>query len=264
MIETHAPRTTDVMAVKSRVSWGPIVAGAMVALTIYMVLSMLGLALGIEVASRRADAPLGAGTAIYMILCLLIAMFFGGWTTSRLAVGETKVEAVLYGLILWGVLFLGMIWLVSIGVRAGFGGMVGMASGAYAVSRDTQSNDNSRGPIDALLRRYDSDLGSETFVADLKKSGLTEEQANKVQTEVKTRLDKVRNDPASLPDMAREVAQKPEVQEAARDAAEAVRHATWWTLLGMIVSMGTVITGSLAGSGEILRLVPIIGVRRIG
>ena len=29
--------------------------------------------------------------------------------------GETKLEAVLYGVILWGVLFLGMIWLVSAG-----------------------------------------------------------------------------------------------------------------------------------------------------
>ena len=40
-------------------------------------------------------------------------MFFGGWATSRLAVGESKLEAVLYGLILWGVLFLGLVWLLE-------------------------------------------------------------------------------------------------------------------------------------------------------
>ncbi len=48
-------------------------------------------------------------------------MFFGGWATSRLAVGETKLEAVLYGVILWGVLFVGMLWLVSAGVRSASG-----------------------------------------------------------------------------------------------------------------------------------------------
>ena len=29
----------------------------------------------------------------------------------------------LYGMILWGVLFLGMVWLLSAGIRAGFGGI---------------------------------------------------------------------------------------------------------------------------------------------
>jgi hypothetical protein len=77
----------------------------MVALTIYVVLSVLGMALGVEVAVRGASDQLGAAAVIYTIVSLLLAMFFGGWTTSRMAVGESKIEAVLYGMILWGVLF---------------------------------------------------------------------------------------------------------------------------------------------------------------
>src|SRR4029079_5299567 len=84
-----------------------------------------------EVAVRGTDSRFGAGTAIYSIVVLLLAMFFGGWATSRLAVGESKTEAVLYGLILWGVLFLGMVWLLGAGLRTGFGAMVGAASGVY-------------------------------------------------------------------------------------------------------------------------------------
>ena len=131
MAETSGPSAVDLLAVRSRVSWGAIAAGAMVALTIYIVLTILGVALGIELAVRRSGADLGAGAAIYSILALLLSMFFGGWATSRLAVGESKLEAVLYGLILWGVLFTGMIWLLASGIRTGFGGLVGMASGAY-------------------------------------------------------------------------------------------------------------------------------------
>src|SRR4249920_1659424 len=121
MAETSRPSAVDLLAVRSRVSWGAIAAGAMVALTIYVVLTMLGVALGLEMALRGSGADLGAGAAIYSILVLLVAMFFGGWATSRLAVGESKLEAVLYGLILWGVLFTGMIWLLSSGIRTGFG-----------------------------------------------------------------------------------------------------------------------------------------------
>jgi hypothetical protein len=89
MAETSRPSATDLLSVKSRVSWGAIAAGAMIALTIYVVLALLGLALGIEVAVRGPNEYLGPGAAVYTIVSLLLAMFFGGWATSRLAVGES-------------------------------------------------------------------------------------------------------------------------------------------------------------------------------
>ena len=192
-----SPHASDLLSVKSRVSWGAITAGAMVALSIYIVLSMLGVAFGIEVAARRTDANLGAGAAIYAIATLLLAMFFGGWATSRLAVGESKLEAILYGLILWGVLFMGMIWLLSVGIRTGFGAMIGASSGAYDISRDaaeagpssSPSTSTSTGIVDALRRRYDTELGGDKFVEDLKKAGVGDEQAKKVQSEIKSRIE---------------------------------------------------------------------------
>src|SRR3954463_5206017 len=132
MADASRPSAVDLVGVRSRVSWGAIAAGAMVSLTIYIVLTMVGVALGIELAVRGAGDQVGAGAAIYSIVVLLLAMFFGGWATSRLAVGESKLEAVLYGLILWGVLFLGMVWLLASGMRTGFGALFGAASGAYA------------------------------------------------------------------------------------------------------------------------------------
>ena len=56
---THAPKATDLLAVRSRVSWAAIAAGAMIALAIYFVLTLLGIALGIELAVRGNDANLG-------------------------------------------------------------------------------------------------------------------------------------------------------------------------------------------------------------
>ena len=95
MTDATTPNARDLLAVRSRVSWGAITAGAMVALATYVVLTLLGLAVGIEVAVRGSDVSLGAPAAIYTLVTLLVAMFFGGWATSRLAVGESKLEAVL-------------------------------------------------------------------------------------------------------------------------------------------------------------------------
>lgn len=233
------PSAIDLLAVKSRVSWGAIAAGAMIALTIYVVLAMLGLALGIEVAMRRPADRLGTGTAIYSIVSLLLAMFFGGWATSRLAVGESKLEAVLYGIILWGVLFAGMMWLVTAGLRTGFGAMVGVASGAYT---------DSSGSVDV-----------DRITRDLKNAGMDEATVNKYRTY----YERVRNDPSETADVGREVSRDPEAQQTGREAAEAARQAAWWSLVGVVVSLGTVVFGALVGSGELLQPVPILGVKRV-
>lgn len=264
MSTNPTPSPTDVLSVRSRVSWGALIAGAMVALTIYCILNVLGLALGLELAVREPHRDVGAAAAIYSILVILLAMFFGGWATSRLAVGESKLEAVLYGLILWGLLFAGMIWLVSAGLRTGFGAMVGLTSGAYTVARDAEATRpaSEPGAIEALRRRYDTELGGERFVEDLQKAGFTEEQARKAQQETRSAIERLRKDPGSAPEVARDLADNPEVRQAAARAVEGARMATWWTLLGMIVSLAAVVVGSLVGAGELLQPVPILGVRR--
>jgi hypothetical protein len=231
MAETSGPSAVDLLAVRSRVSWGAIAAGAMVALTIYVVLTILGVALGIEVAVRRFGAELGAGAAVYTILALLLAMFFGGWTTSRLAVGESKLEAVLYGLILWGVLFTGMVWLLASGIRTGFGALIGVASGAYAT-------DEGRLDTDRVAR-------------DLKQAGVDEATVNKYRGYYQ----RIRENPGAATEVGREVGGDPGAREAARQAS-------WWSLAGVLISLATVVIGSLVGSGELLQPVPILGVRR--
>jgi hypothetical protein len=263
-MEASSLNASDLLAVRSRVSWPAIAAGAMIATAVYFVLTLFGVALGIEVAVRGATTHFGAGAAIYSVLTLLLAMFFGGWATSRLAVGESKLEAVLYGVILWGVLFLGIVWLFSAGIRTGFGAMVGLSSSAYSLSAggDATGSPSSPGIVESLRRRYDTELGGETFVADLKKAGLSEEQARKAQLEVKGTIGRLRDDPAAVPDVARDTANRPEVRQAGSEVAEGARQATWWTLLGVITSMAAVVVGSLVGSGELLQPVPILGVRR--
>jgi hypothetical protein len=247
---TSSLKATDLLAVKSRVSWGAISAGAMVALAVYFFLTLLGLAIGLEVASRRpVDQGLGIGAAIYSIFTLLLSMFLGGWATSRLAVGETKLEAILYGMILWGVLFLGMFWLIGAGVRVGFGALV---SGAVVVSSDDPADAASPDALNKLVDRYNSQVGGEKFIADLVKTGVDEAQARKIQATVKERIDQVRNEPGTL-------IKDPEVQRAGVDFS---KQAAWYSLAGVVISMATVILGSLIGSGDLPVPVPVLGVRR--
>ena len=63
-MEASSLQASDLLALRSRVSWAAIAAGAMIATAIYFVLTLFGVALGIEVAVRGASTRLGAGAAI--------------------------------------------------------------------------------------------------------------------------------------------------------------------------------------------------------
>ncbi len=260
---TPSLKATDLLAVKSRVSWGAIAAGAMVALAFYFLLTLIGLAVGIEVTKRGDVADyLGLGVAIYSIFTLLVSMFFGGWSVSRLAVGESKLEAVLYGVILWGVLFLGMTWLVSAGIRVGFGAMLGLASGAVVAADDDPSAAASQGAANRLIDRYNSEHGGDKFVADLKKMGVDEAKARDIEKSTRENLNTLKNDPTALGDKLSDASKNPDVQQAGAKAGDLSRQAAWYTLAGVVVSMIAVILGSLIGSGDLPVPVPILGVRR--
>lgn len=135
MVETKV-KAEDVLAVRSRVSWSAIFAGAVMALAVYFLLSILGIAVGLSAVNRVGENELATGAAVWAIATLLVALFFGGWITSKSTVGENKTEAVIYGVLLWGVLFAFLLVGMAGGVRIGFAALLGEERGASpAVTR---------------------------------------------------------------------------------------------------------------------------------
>jgi hypothetical protein len=64
MATNETIRAEDVLPVRSRISWGAIFAGAMVALSLYFLLTMLGAALGLSVGDRIAQIGQDIFTAV--------------------------------------------------------------------------------------------------------------------------------------------------------------------------------------------------------
>lgn len=121
-------RTEDLLPVQSRISWPAIFAGAVMALAVYLVLTLLGSSIGLSLGGDVRAENMATGAAIWAVVTTIVALFVGGWVTSQVAVGENKVEAMVHGIVMWGVVLAIFLWLVATGVRAGFGAMVGMAN----------------------------------------------------------------------------------------------------------------------------------------
>jgi hypothetical protein len=209
---------TEQLPVGTRISWGAILAGAMVALALYFLLTLLGAAIGFSVSGQVRPENIAGGAAVWAIAAMLVALFAGGYVTSQCTVGESKGESVMYGVVVWGVLFAILLWLTATGVRSGFHAMVGLTTAADAVARDTQLNDWE-------AAAYRAGVPQET-VAEWKRQH------------------------TNLTDAASSAASDPQGQERVRAATRV----TWWALLGTLLSMFAAVGGALLGAGSPVRL----------
>lgn len=111
----------------ARVSWGSIFAGAVLALAIQLVLTLIGVAIGLATLDpATGDSPsgasLGMGAGIWWCISSMISLFLGGYVAARL--GGT-FNGWLHGLTTWGTVT--MLTIVLLTTAAGT--LVGSASG---------------------------------------------------------------------------------------------------------------------------------------
>ena len=112
---------------RPRISWGAIFAGLVVATVLQVVLSLLGVAIGLAALDPNSSAKsFGIGTGIWALLTALISMFVAGSTTGRLAGVLERRDGFLHGVVLWGLSTLLAVWLISRGLGALFGGALNL------------------------------------------------------------------------------------------------------------------------------------------
>jgi hypothetical protein len=109
-----------------RVRWGPIFAGLVVAISVQLVLSALGAAIGLtnlsdSGAPRSNAGDVGAAVGIGSIIGLFISLVIGGWVTTRASGPMNRSTALLNGAILWATTLAISAWLLSSGVSGAFG-----------------------------------------------------------------------------------------------------------------------------------------------
>ena len=95
----------------SRISWGAVIAGAVVALTIGLMLNALGAGVGATTVDAAAhDSPsaasFGIGAGIWLLISNLIGLAVGGYVAARLSGTADSTDGTLHGFAVWGTTFL--------------------------------------------------------------------------------------------------------------------------------------------------------------
>ncbi|MDX2137531.1 MAG: hypothetical protein SF123_05505 [Chloroflexota bacterium] len=111
-----------------RISWGAIIAGTIVALMVQLTLNLLAIAIGASTLNPADDdsasaADVGKGTAVSMGLIMLAALFVGGWLAARFAGNPERLDGLLHGIIVWGLVTLITLLLLTTTIGRIFSGL---------------------------------------------------------------------------------------------------------------------------------------------
>ena len=207
----------DTIPLGSRISWAAILGGSVIALALYMVLTLLFAGIGLSL----TDAGVRTGTVaiaavIAAVITMVVSLFIGGWVTTQLTVGETRQEAVIHGVLTWAAVTGITLFLVANGVGAGYNALMGAT---FIASNQTGSWEEAA-----------------------RAAGVPQERINQLRQ-------------STDPQAVQQQANTPENQERIRQGAMI---ATWATLAGTLLSIGSAVWGAMAGCGPRFRLFPVV------
>ncbi len=108
--------------VRNRVQWGPIVAGIASAIVTFLLLTILGFALGASVLEPANSAgEIGTWAAVWGAITAIVAFFVGGWIAARTAAVDGSFAGLMNGLMVGAGGLLFIIWLSASGLGNLFG-----------------------------------------------------------------------------------------------------------------------------------------------
>ncbi|MGI4742690.1 MAG: hypothetical protein ACRYG7_46620 [Janthinobacterium lividum] len=124
------------LAASKRISWGAVLAGALLALVLQLSLSLLGLGIGLgtidPLTEQNPMAGLGIGAAVWGLVTLLASLYLGATVASRLAGIPRRTDGLLHGLLTWAVVTLATFYLLTTAVGRLIGGVTGVAGRALS------------------------------------------------------------------------------------------------------------------------------------
>ncbi len=217
---------TSTPALLSRVSWGAIFAGTVIALGVLILLSILGTAIGIQAIDPGTGAPfegIGIGAGIWWIVTSIVALGIGGFVAARLSGIPDKSSATAHGASVWGLVTILTVWMAAsavgstINTAAGaFAGAFRVAGSAATTAADAATSPNS--PVDISA--------SEIENAAQEAVNTAQRQAQQIDTQ------ELRAD----------------AEAAAIRASEGLSTAAWYAFFASLLAFGAAVLGAGAGS----------------
>ena len=148
-----------------RVSWGAVFTGVIISLVVYLVMSVLGTAIGASLlnplSQPNPSRAFGFGSGAWMIITTVVSVFAGAYFAGRCA----PVLGWLHGLLAWAVMILFVVFEMAslIGGAVSVAGNV--ASGGATMGATANHTNAGNNPINSLTQQAGNAIASFTAAA---------------------------------------------------------------------------------------------------
>ena len=248
-----------------RVAWGGVWSGFLVALGTFLLLSILGMAIGVSAAdvgtpNTTSAKSVGISAGIWSGVALLISLFIGGLVATRASMVHDGAAGLIEGVLIWVLSVLSLIYMAGSGLgmlsSGVFGALGSVSQGATAVVRDMDVNALANGDVGQITARL-NDGKTVSMVAAA--TGMPQQEARATLSEIASKVEAARDDPARASNEARQGLQQlaTRAQQRAEQAAARAQpyaSATLWTTLGfMVLGLLASIAGAMTGRRQVAR-----------
>ena len=236
----------------SAIRWGAIIGGLVGGTATYLLLSLLGVAIGLTAVDPQAAEPVGGvplATGIWTGISMLVGAFVGGYVAGRMSGLARSVDGMLHGFVSWGATTLlysvlmvsaavdilgGTFKILSQGIQgtaqAGSGGnIMDQLAGAIAGNGQGTVNAQTLSALQQAMSAGDRDAAIDIMVSQM---GFEPDRA--AQTVDRT-----------MPLLGPNAGQT--ARTAADQATGVATAASWWLFLGLLISLALGVAGGAAG-----------------
>lgn len=200
-------------AVLRRTSWGAVIAGAVVAISLQMIMTVLGIAIGVTAdnvisGADRVRDGMGFGASAWWLITGTLSLYIGGCVVGRFAGMARSPDVLLHGLTMWAVTALFGFFVVTAGAGALYGTSM---HDAYVGAQAAQDGDTADGAFGAGGARRDTGTNGQDRTADQGGSTVVNADGRVVTDD---------------------------------EARRYVQAASWWTLVGLAAGIAASVGGS--------------------
>lgn len=242
----------------SAIRWGAIVGGIVSGSASYLLLALLGVAVGLTAVDPSATEPVGRvplATGIWTGISMLVGAFIGGYVAGHMSGLSRSMDGMLHGFVSWGATTLLYAFLTTTALGALLGGTFriineGIQTGTQAAATAQQGQaGGGQNALDQLAAKITGGSGGQVSAESLSSvqkalaAGDRESAINIMVNEMGFERERA----VQTVDKLGPMLSQDNVREKTSQATDVLTTTSWWLFIGLLLSLALGIAGGAAG-----------------
>ncbi len=246
-VRTGESQTASRRPYFSAIRWGAVFAGVVSGTASYLLLTLLGIAVGLTAIDPTSPEPVGSvplGTGIWTGISMLVGAFIGGYVAGHMSGLARSMDGMLHGFVSWAATTLLYLVLATTAIGAILGGTFSVISQAVqAAAPAAQQGGDGQG----LLGQLQSMMGGTGQIsAESLKSVQEALAAGDRERAINVMVNEMGMQRENAEKVANQVSPQ-NLRQTATQATEALTATSWWLFIGLLLSLALGIAGGATG-----------------